>query len=813
MFSGSIPNLINGVSRQVDAMRLPTHVEEQINRFSAPATGNQRRPGTDHVALVSGSFSGDHFYHPINRDADERYHVLIRNGDLFVLGADGSQKTVAFPDGKSYLNVAKPSEQFSAATSADFTFIANKTQVIGFTPDVEPVRTSEALIFVRSANLSKEYSVWVNGVRVAAFTTGDGIGDATGNSENRNASPAKIAQALLFGTATTGTVGGHTVTDGDASLGFGDQIVSAVLANNLPSSAWTLRRYNNVIHIIRNDNAPFTVRVESNVVNDKQSIIAIRNSVQAFSDLPNNAPEGYVVRVDSEPSSDEEDYWVKATKDAGNDDNGEVVWKECAKPGVNLALNPATMPHVLVRESNGSFTFRRATWAQRKAGDTEYDPSFVGGTINDIIFNRGRMAVLTNESVVMTRPSEFFDFWRTTLTTVLDDDPIDVAGTSDNVAIFRHGVAFNEDLFLFANQSVHRLTSGELLTPSRVALPPAATGSVNVTVPPIATTRSILFLSTALTYADVREVFIAGDTEEAINASVSDHVPGYLPKTINRLVSSDSTNMAIVTAPGIGAPLYVYQFYWAGNEKLQAAWHKWVFDANAEVIGSAFWDDVLHLVLRRGTTLWVEKMFCGAELFDEGKDWMIRLDRRVLSSSLGAPIASGTLRTYTLPYNAAGVVCLAWGGDAHGLPVTITSRSSNTITVNSNGQPVVFGFAFSSSLVLSRLHMRDSDDKIMQSSPFRLRRLYVHLSKTAYCKACVQPYSNGPILYKHYTPRVLNDASSFPDRVVFGSGAFSVPVKARTDRVKIWMENDGPYPDVITGLEWEGDYDIRARMT
>lgn len=823
MFSGSIPNLINGVSRQVDAMRLPTHLQEQINRFSAPATGNQRRPGTDHVSQAWGSFSGDHFYHSISRDAVERYHVLIGNGDLFVFGADGSTKTVAFPDGKSYLfTPGKPSETFAAASSADYTFIVNKNTRAWFTPEVEPVRSSEALVFVRSGNYDKSYRIWINGTLAAHYRTGDGVdpsNDPSGTSteearnEARNVAPAKIAQGLMFG-SSTGTINGHTNTDGDGTLSAGDAAALVRMASVLPSAEWEIRRYNNVIHIIRRDNAPFTVRVESDVVGDNQSLIAIRNSVQSFSDLPNHCPEGYVVRVDSLPSSEDEDYWVKATKDGGNDDNGTVVWKECVKPGVALAWDTATLPHILVRESNGTFTFRRAPWVRRKCGDFGETPSFFDSTINDVVFNRGRLAFLTNESVVMTRPGEFFDFWRTTMTAVLDDDPVDVSGTSDNVAIFRHAVSFNEDLYLFANLSVHRLASGDLLTPKTVALPPATTGSINVSVPPVSTSKSILFLSTSLTYGDVREIFITNDTNETDNASVSDHVPNYIPANINRVIASDSVNMAVASTPTPGGSVYVYQYYWAGLEKLQAAWHRWQFDPSAEILGSVFWDDVLHLVIRRGTSLFIEKMSCGSNLFDPGQEWMIHLDRRSYSIYMAPPVVSGNLRTYTLPYNSADAVCCYWGGGRHGLTVRVTSRSGNSITVDSGGSDVVFGVPFVSYMLLSRFYMRQSDgqrETIRQTAPFRLHRLYIHLSNTAYTRACVQPYTEGPVKAKEYSPAILNDAAAKLDVVNLGSGAFSVPIKARSDRAKIWLENSSPYPDVITGVEWEGTYDPRAR--
>jgi hypothetical protein len=80
---GSLPNLLNGVSRQPMSVRLPTQLEEQINGFSTPARGLQKRPPTFHIAKVTG-IPANTFVHHINRDQAERYKVLVTDGDLKV---------------------------------------------------------------------------------------------------------------------------------------------------------------------------------------------------------------------------------------------------------------------------------------------------------------------------------------------------------------------------------------------------------------------------------------------------------------------------------------------------------------------------------------------------------------------------------------------------------------------------------------------------------------------------------------------------------------------------------------------------------
>lgn len=846
---GNIPHLINGVSRQVDAMRLPTHLEEQINRLSHPATGNQRRPGSVHRNDLSWSYSGEMFYHEINRDSAERYHVLIANGDLKVYDKVGNEKTVAFPNGKAYLASVSPRASFAAATSADYTFITNKGFTVDFDATQEPALVNEALVFVRAVNYNRRLKIIINGSTAAEYITPDSTstdGFYKKGPEQMMA-PAEITKALFWGdvikdgsggaqavntissdiytyVAVTGPINGWAVADADGAEtatcgGYGYTGRASTtrrgaswpvtrLIDNLNPSTWSVVRYNNVLHIKRVDGAAFTISTETDKSQDKDNLTVIRDSIQDFADLPNNAPNGYKVRVTGTPSSSSDDYWVKFN-------SASKTWEECPAFGVKTKFDPAKMPHILVREADGTFTFKRATWVDRKVGDAEEDLSFIGAKINDIVFHRGRMAFLTEESIVMTRASEFFDFWRTTMTAVLDDDPIDVSGTSDNVAIFKYGVSYDEDLYLFADQSVHRLVSGDLLTPKSVAIPPAVKAQVNVNVTPVSSSRSILFAGAGLTYGDIRECFIATDTDEVLNVSVSDHATNYIPSDIRMMADSPKLNMTVIV--GSSNELFFYQYYWAGSEKLQAAIHKWQLAGATDVVGVAFFDDELHALVRSGSTITLETFDCAAKQIEGSESkWSIRIDRKVFSTNLAAPTGT-TNKTYTLPYTVpSNIKAYRFGGDQHGLPLTVVSYAGNTVTLqgDTSGFAVVFGVPFTSTMELSRIYLtqvKGQRDVIINNEDLRLLRVWFHVDETAWSKAYVQTYADGPIFSSEYSSFTINDARFNVNRIYLNRGRFSLPIKAKSERVRIWLENDTHLPDTITGLEWLGEFDPRGK--
>ena len=94
LISRTIPNLVHGISQQPDILRLNSHASSQVNGFSSVVEGLKKRPPTDYVAKLSSSSLANAYIHTINRDANERYVVIVKNGSLEVYDINGTQKTV-----------------------------------------------------------------------------------------------------------------------------------------------------------------------------------------------------------------------------------------------------------------------------------------------------------------------------------------------------------------------------------------------------------------------------------------------------------------------------------------------------------------------------------------------------------------------------------------------------------------------------------------------------------------------------------------------------------------------------------------------
>ena len=181
---------------------------------------------------------------------------------------------------------------------------------------------------------------------------------------------------------------------------------------------------------------------------NNNAMIGVTDTVQRFSLLPATAPADYTVLVKTDPNGDEAgSYYVKYN-------NEEKVWEECVCPNILVGLDATTMPHALVREADGSFTFKKLEWTERKVGDEDSNPlpSFVDYAISDIFFYRNRLGLLSGENVILSESGEYFNFWMTTATDILDIDPIDVATTTTRINFLNYAIPFDGELYCFSDK-------------------------------------------------------------------------------------------------------------------------------------------------------------------------------------------------------------------------------------------------------------------------------------------------------------------------------------------------------------------------
>ena len=788
LISSSIPNFVNGVSQQPYTLRLVSQGEVQENGLSTVSQGLKKRPPTKHLKKIQNTPLGNCFIHTINRDTNERYIAVVTNGDLKVYDINGVEQTVNFPNGKAYLNSASPSTSFSAVTVADFTFFVNKGVTVAATNATTPTRPFEALVNVKAGNYGKTYKIFINGGLNASFTTPDG---------------------------STASQSPQISTDFIAA-----QLVTSLNATGINSSnGWTVSQFGSTVYIARTS-ADFSIATEDGF--NYGGMVAIKDSLQKFSDLPANPNvNGFIVEITGTGSGETatgpfDSYYVRFEMNTGS--TGSGVWREAPAPGIPSTINPATMPHTLVREANGTFTFKQATYKNRVVGDEDSNPfpSFVGRKLADVFFYRNRLGVLADEAVIFSEAGEYFNFMRTTVTQLLDSDPIDVNASHTKVSILKHAVPFNKQLLLFSDQTQFLIDQNDILSPKTIGIKVVTEFPCNAKVKPVGVGKNVYFPADKGDWSAVREYFTDFNDLSNDALDVTAHVPQYIPSDLYKM--SVAVNEDIMVALSTKAPstLYVYKYFFNGNEKLQSSWSKWSFGSDSTILNADFIGSEMYLVINRADGVYLEKVVVSLGDIDLNEPYTVHLDRKVQLASGDVTFNAGfsEINLTTLGYTpnvgdyqlivkthptlkAGEIYDVIWDGTKAKVKGNITGGTYSV------GRKYMFKYEMST--VVPRFNSRGGTQRTDTEGRLQLRKVSFNFADTGLFDVKVTPEGRETYSYT-FSGKILGTSSSTIGRFSISTGKFQVPIVSRNVGTSIVLENDSPLPCSFLSADWEGFY-------
>lgn len=330
-----------------------------------------------------------------------------------------------------------------------------------------------------------------------------------------------------------------------------------------------------------------------------------KDAAPTFTSLPNQCIDGFRIGVVGDNNKKEDDFHVVFSGSAGSG-----YWKESVAAGLENYFDLSTMPHALRQDPDqiGSlrFSFAESDWDKRQAGDdnTNPAPSFVGQTISDIFFHRNRLGVLAGENVIFSGASSYFNFWRTTVRSLLDSDPIDIAVSQNEVSVLKAAVPIQDNLLLFTELNQFTLSAAQLLTPTEVTIDQSTKFECDLEATPVGAGTSVFFATKTGGFAGVREYYTNNETEIKDAALITSHVPQYLQGNIREMATSSNENMLLCLTSSNKKECYVFKWYDQSNERLQSSWSKWKFAK--DIASTTFNNSKIYFVFTDGSFEYVD---------------------------------------------------------------------------------------------------------------------------------------------------------------------------------------------------------------
>jgi hypothetical protein len=810
VISRAIPTLLRGISQSSDALKQPDHADIQDNADSNPVLGLTKRSGFQFVTALQSSTLGNVHIQTINRDANERYVAIFSNGNVRVFELDGTELTVNKPDGTAYLNTSTPRSVMKTVTIADFTFVVNTSITAAMDSTLSGGTGTKAIIFINQATAKTTYSVTIDGVTVTDNTDGDS-------------------------TLSTDTIAADLKSGLDSGL-----------------TGFTIQRNGPVLYVRKNDNSNFSIDGSDTQGDTKMTIV--KDSVQRFTDLPTVSPNGYVVEIKGDDDTNFDNYYVKfVTNNGGAFEEGQ--WEETVEAGIPFKFNYATMPHVLIRQADGEFRFARVDgdtytassqsfnlpkWGERTVGDivSAPDPSFIGNKINNVFFFRNRLGFLAGDNVILSRVSEFFNFFPETVVSVLDNEPIDVAASHTKVAILKSAVTMGEKLILFSEQTQFVLTSSaDNLTPKTANVIVVTEFESSAAAQPVGSGSSIYFLTQKGSFAGIREYIIQGESQIRDAANVTIHVPRLIPSNIFKMAVSTNQDILVLLGTDNANKLYVYRWlYGADGQKALSSWFTYTINTNRSILNIDFIGTDLFAVIEETNKVTLEKIPFETEFNEANATFEYHLDHKVTEATTGVSVAfSSGVTTFTVPYRLRANMNIigrytsssetSTYVDSNGTTRTLvagqviqttnsTDGSTSTITATGDyrnskfiiGEPYEMHYRFSK----QRLTEQGAGSPEYIGGRLQLHHFYIKYEDAGFFKVEVTPENRSTSTYE-FTGNILGAASSTIGQINLDTGTFRVPIMSKSDRVDIDVKNNTFLPTRLASAEFEGVFHMRSR--
>ena len=974
--SQKITNIIGGVSQQPDTIKVGNQLRICDNYYPDVATGLTKRPGLRGISKLANTVA-DGTWFTIFRDDEEKYIVQFsKAGALKIWSAgNGVQQTVnaVAAESTTYATHTK-ADDLQTLQINDYIFILNRSKIVAAGTNTSAVQNPYAFVSINTIAYNSTYEIKLDATTFT-YTT-----------------PATSATQLNIADIV-------------------NNLVSTINAN----VNWVASAIGNIIYIRRANNGDFAIEAKGGSTGT--SVDAFKGSVISVAQLPKQFINNLKIKVAGSAESGADDYWV-IFKTSDNTSSGYGSWEETIAPSTITDLDEETMPHVIIREANGTFTYRQldeasaiasagtsvvtgvptavsitsatsgghvvgeqfavtggsgknlrlqvnkvttisvinnysassssyiqqrtrrvgggsqntgvnasttteyrwflagvqigktnttapltignttytinsafqtisnelragissnatvtgvidgitiqqtgqgytaANIVQNTAGDTftvttvntqnlEGDaarlnfwkyrdvgdattnpmPSFVGYPVDAISFYKNRIIFSSRQNVICSQAGDYFNFFASTVITIIDSDPIDLSASSLKPIRLKYAIPTQTGLLLFGDNAQYILTTTtEAFSPKTAEINLLSSFSQIDRVSPVDVGTSYLFLEEGEKASSIFEMSLKGaDKPDAIE--LTRIIPTYIPAAVYDMKVSVSTGTVALLSRQELSNMYLYRFFQNGDSRI-SGWFRWKLPGTIEMVD--FDHDIMYVVTKHGSNYVLSTVSLitdtpSESLLFEGQYLDVRLDlfdyNPTITYNSGTdltricfkdgfedtslqpvlmflnPDVAGYFEEQTLQYDAGAAV-----GQKYFLTLDGNQTASN----------FAIGYKYEALAQLPAFYFTKDEQRGLKDTVNipRVSRIKVNSYNSGPYKAVVR--SEGRDSFTLELPQINADYYRANNIPIIRNAQSTIPVLAKGNQFEFELIADSPFPTAFTSLDWEGTYDNKG---
>jgi hypothetical protein len=972
--SQKINGLIGGVSQQPDTIKSSSQLRVCDNYYPDVATGLMKRPGLQAINRLPNA-TADGTWFTIFRDDQEKYLVeFTKDGALRIWNAEtGVEQTVnpILPEATAYA-VHEEQRDLQILQINDFIFVLNRAISVETSTDESIAQNPYAFVSINTVAYSSTYTITLDGT------------------------------PFVYATTTTAT----------NQLNVADIVTNLVNSIN-GNPLYVATGLGNHIHIRRLDNTDFTIDAKGG--NTGTAIEAFQSAVTVVGQLPKQFINNLKIKVAASADTGADDYWV-IFKTNNNAATGVGTWEETIAPETTLKLDEETMPHVIIREANGAFTYRQldeasalasigntsvpgiptsvgvssaisgghvvdeqfnviggsgtglrlkvtkiknitavsnflasnpssfvqrilvpvaifggtlyrydyywysvgvlvaitantnpltignivrtintafesiggssragyqqvtttigaidgviiaqagqnyvssefvsntqgdsfnilATntsalsgdesrlefWKPREVGDNETNPlpSFVGFPVDSISFFKNRIVFTSRQNVICSQAGDYFNFFASTVITIVDNDPIDLSAGSTKPIKLTEALATSSGLLLFGDNGQYILqTTTESFSPKTAEINLLANYSLFENVSPIDIGNSVLFMEENAKSSAVYEMAVSANIGgKPTIIELTRLIPTYIPSAIYQFKASQAANTVALVSRQDPTEIYLYRYFQNGDTRI-SGWFRWTTPHPVEALD--FDQDILYIVTKNDDNYLLSKVSLITDtpsdsILFEGEYLDVRLDYfdynplliyDSIENETHVCFKDGFETTdiqpvliYLDPAEAGAFEEQQMQSD---LTLNVGQRYFLTVPGNRTTSRFALGFKYEAIAQLPAFYVVKDEARALKDTVNvpRISKLKVNSYNSGPYRAVIR--ASGRDEFSLQLPQITANNYLTNHIPIIRNAQSTIPVMAKGDQFEFELIADSPFQTAFTSIDWEGTYDNKG---
>ncbi len=340
------------------------------------------------------------------------------------------------------------------------------------------------------------------------------------------------------------------------------------------------------------------VNIEADDNGDNTTFVAVGQEVTDPQRVTRHHYVGKVVRVRPRGGTDEETYYLEARNDSGLTGWQPVTWYEAA----GALHTPSSMfAQLIIHDGEGYVAENGAgleVLAPTSGEHPDFKPSVVGdGASSPVPYFFGRqitwmsvfqdrLMVGSGGTVSSSRTGDYLNFFRRTVLSVLDNDPVEAFAFGSEGDTLRASVEYDKSLIIFGDKRQYGIPGSQLFTPRAPLITNIGAHENGTDAPPVAAGNFVFHGKYAEDRTSLHQLQYGQLLQSPVSYEVSPQLDQYIKGRPIQMCQLTAPNFILFRTDGEARTFYTFRYLddQGGGQRLFDSWSRWEYAEGLGVI-------------------------------------------------------------------------------------------------------------------------------------------------------------------------------------------------------------------------------------